>query len=144
MSTIIKYISNGWYVIKKDITVTGTITVTGEVHLILCDYSSLTVAGVKLSEGNSLNISKIWLPSEVLGLIIREFLMVIVPLNALVMIAALDSPTLLIPTTPSMVKDVESSPVIPSRRTEPVIMILLPGITVPSDLTNLPTERCAL
>ena len=48
--------SNGWYVVKQEITVPGTVTVTGDVHLILCDGSILNTAGVKLSEGNSLTI----------------------------------------------------------------------------------------
>ena len=37
--------SGGWYVVNSDVTISGTVTATGDVYLILCDTASLTVSG---------------------------------------------------------------------------------------------------
>ncbi|NLB53919.1 MAG: hypothetical protein GX808_13420, partial [Syntrophomonadaceae bacterium] len=54
-------LNNGWYIVEGNINRSGTITVNGNVYLILADDSSLTVsgsfdAGINVSEGNSLTI----------------------------------------------------------------------------------------
>ena len=48
-------LSGGWYVVSGTVTRTGTITVSGEVHLILADDSSLTVTGSQNDAG--INVS---------------------------------------------------------------------------------------
>ncbi|MDD4803535.1 MAG: Ig-like domain-containing protein, partial [Syntrophomonas sp.] len=53
-------LNNGWYFVDSNITRSDTITVNGNVHLILADNSSLTVipfkTGINVSENNSLTI----------------------------------------------------------------------------------------
>lgn len=55
-------LTSGWYVVKGTVSRTGTITVSGDVHLILADGASLEVtgdgnnAGVNVSGENSLTI----------------------------------------------------------------------------------------
>ena len=55
-------LTDGWYVVKGNFTRNGTITVSGDAHLILADGASLTIngsanyAGVNVSGGNSLTI----------------------------------------------------------------------------------------
>mgnify|MGYP000903198213 CR=1 FL=1 len=55
-------LTNGWYVVNSSFTRTGTMTVSGDVHLILADGSSLTVygdinnAGINVSGSNRLTI----------------------------------------------------------------------------------------
>ena len=55
-------LATGWYVVDSDVTRDGTITVSGDVHLILMDGFTLTVtgstdnAGMRVSPGNSLNV----------------------------------------------------------------------------------------
>ncbi len=50
-------ISNGWYAVTEDVTISGRITVSGTVHLILCDGKTLTASsGVSVNSGNTLNI----------------------------------------------------------------------------------------
>jgi len=47
----------GWYVANSNITIPTRITVTGEVHLILCDGCILTANdGISVNEGNTLNL----------------------------------------------------------------------------------------
>lgn len=49
--------SNGWYVVNGEITISSRITVTGTVHLILVDGAHLTASsGITVNEGNSLYI----------------------------------------------------------------------------------------
>ena len=51
--------SNGWYVVNSatPVTIDGRVTVTGDVHLILCDGCTLTAKkGIGVSNGNSLTI----------------------------------------------------------------------------------------
>ena len=46
-----------WYVVNADTAVSGRITVSGTVNLILCDGATLTApAGVNVAEGNTLRI----------------------------------------------------------------------------------------
>ena len=50
-------LSDGWYVVYGSKTIPGTVTVTGDVKLILADYSNLTVNGsITVNEGNSLTV----------------------------------------------------------------------------------------
>jgi len=49
-------VANGWYVVKESVQLTEKITVSGTVHLILCDNATLTTSGVQLAKGNSLTI----------------------------------------------------------------------------------------
>lgn len=49
-------LDNGWYVVQGTVEMTGKITVTGDVHLILTDFASLTVPGIEVNSGNSLTI----------------------------------------------------------------------------------------
>ena len=52
-----KELTNGWYVLDKSTGLSGRITVTGTVHLILKDGCTLTVPiGIQLIKGNSLTI----------------------------------------------------------------------------------------
>ncbi len=47
----------GWYVVNKSVTISGRITVKGDVHLILADGYTLTAnAGIGVNSGNSLTI----------------------------------------------------------------------------------------
>ena len=47
----------GWYAVTANTTISGRITVSGEVHLILCDGKTLTAKeGITVSSGNTLNI----------------------------------------------------------------------------------------
>ena len=49
--------SNGWYVVTEDVTVSSRIDVTGTVHLVLCDGKTLTASqGLNVPEGVTLNI----------------------------------------------------------------------------------------
>ena len=49
--------TNGWYYVNSNVTVSGRITTTGDVHLILGDGMALTASqGITVSEGNSLTI----------------------------------------------------------------------------------------
>ena len=50
-------LSDGWYVMKNDVTIGDRITVNGDVHLILVDEKTLTAStGITVAEGNSLTI----------------------------------------------------------------------------------------
>lgn len=57
-----KSLSNGWYVVDNDVTVNDTMTVTGDVKLILVDGKTLTVtgskggAGINVAASNNLTI----------------------------------------------------------------------------------------
>ena len=52
-----KEFTNGWYVLDKSTGLSGRITVTGTVHLILKDGCTLTIPlGIQLKEDNSLTI----------------------------------------------------------------------------------------
>ena len=47
----------GWYAVTANTTISGRITVSGEVHLILCDGKTLTAKeGITVSSDNTLNI----------------------------------------------------------------------------------------
>lgn len=47
----------GWYLVRGDVTISGRVTVTGDVKLILADGCKLTVnGGIQVSESNSLTI----------------------------------------------------------------------------------------
>ena len=49
--------NTGWYVVSSNVTISDRITVTGEVHLILANSTTLTArAGITVSQGNSLTI----------------------------------------------------------------------------------------
>ena len=49
--------SDGWYVVNSDITIADRITVSGTVHLILCDGKTLTASkGITVNDGNTLHI----------------------------------------------------------------------------------------
>ena len=54
--------SSGWYSVSGNVTYTGTITISGDVHIILIDNSNLTVngslinAGINVTGTNSLTI----------------------------------------------------------------------------------------
>lgn len=48
---------DGWYYVKGELNITKRATVSGTVHLILCDGANLTVdGGIEVAEGNSLSI----------------------------------------------------------------------------------------
>ena len=47
----------GWYVVTENVEISGRITVSGSVSLILCDGAKLTAdKGITVTEGNSLTI----------------------------------------------------------------------------------------
>ena len=49
--------SSGWYVVNEDITISGRVTVSGAVYLILADGKTLNAEqGITVSSGNSLTI----------------------------------------------------------------------------------------
>ena len=49
--------SAGWYVVSDNVTVSDRISVSGDVHLVLCDGATLTAQnGIGVTEGNSLTI----------------------------------------------------------------------------------------
>ncbi len=49
--------NSGWYVVNEDVTISGRITVSGDVHLILADGAKLTAAkNIEVSADNSLTI----------------------------------------------------------------------------------------
>ena len=48
---------NGWYVVNSTVTINSQVTVSGTVHLILADGTSLTVnGGIKVAENNSFTV----------------------------------------------------------------------------------------
>ena len=55
-------LTDGWYVVNNDVPHNGTITVSGDVHLIIMDGFTLSVtgspdnAGIRVSPGNSLSV----------------------------------------------------------------------------------------
>ena len=49
-------IADGWYVVQGSVQLAEKLTVSGTVHLILCDNATLTTPGVLLAKGNSLTI----------------------------------------------------------------------------------------
>ena len=50
-------LADGWYIVKGNVEIPGSLSVSGDVHLILADDATLTVKkGVLLTEGNSLTI----------------------------------------------------------------------------------------
>ncbi|MCD7764148.1 MAG: InlB B-repeat-containing protein, partial [Lachnospiraceae bacterium] len=50
-------LTDGWYAVISDVTISDRITVSGEVHLILVDGYTLTASsGITVSSGNTLNI----------------------------------------------------------------------------------------
>jgi len=49
--------NNGWYVVKEDVVIDHRVTVTGMVHLLLCDGATLTAkGGITVEAGNSFEI----------------------------------------------------------------------------------------
>ena len=49
--------SEGWYVVADDVTISDRISVSGDVHLVLCDNVTLTAEkGISVTDGNSLTI----------------------------------------------------------------------------------------
>ena len=46
-----KFETDKWYVVNSTVSVSGTITVSGTAHLILCDGASLTVTGITYKAG---------------------------------------------------------------------------------------------
>ena len=49
--------SAGWYVVSDNVTVSDRISVSGDVHLVLCDGATLTAqTGISVTDGNSLTI----------------------------------------------------------------------------------------
>ena len=49
--------TGGWYVVNESVEISGRITVSGTVNLILCDNCKLTASkGITVSSGNTLNI----------------------------------------------------------------------------------------
>ena len=49
--------SAGWYVVSDNVTVSDRISVSGDVHLVLCDGATLTAqTGIGVTDGNSLTI----------------------------------------------------------------------------------------
>ena len=60
-------ISDGWYVVRGSVSIAGILTVKGAVHLILCDRSSLTAAGVQVQSADSLTIYAQSTNPEVMG-----------------------------------------------------------------------------
>ena len=49
--------SDGWYYADGEITLSSIVTVSGEVHLILCDGATLTASsGINVADGNSFYI----------------------------------------------------------------------------------------
>ena len=49
-------ISQGWYVVKENVTISG-LNISGEVNLILCDGATLTVTSfMKVTQGSTLNL----------------------------------------------------------------------------------------
>ncbi len=48
--------TGGWYVVTEDVAISGRVTVSGEVHLILADGCSLTTGGITVEPDNSLSI----------------------------------------------------------------------------------------
>ncbi len=49
--------SAGWYVVSEEVTISDRISVSGDVHLVLCDDATLTAQkGIGVTEGNSLTI----------------------------------------------------------------------------------------
>jgi len=62
-NNIVINLKDGWYVVRGEVTIDESVTVRGEVHLILADGCKLTVrttdkynAGINVAEGNSLSI----------------------------------------------------------------------------------------
>ena len=50
-------ISNGWYAVTEDVTISDRITATGTVNLVLCDNKTLTASkGIRVGGTNTLNI----------------------------------------------------------------------------------------
>ena len=49
-------LTDGYYVVKGEITLTEILIITGDVHLILCDGCKLTAPGVRVSTGNSFTV----------------------------------------------------------------------------------------
>ena len=50
-------LSNGWYVVSENVTVSDRISVSGDVKIILCDGAELTCEnGIALTDGNTLSI----------------------------------------------------------------------------------------
>ena len=45
--------SAGWYVVRGDVNIGYRVTVSGDVHLILTDYSSLNISGASCVTGDS-------------------------------------------------------------------------------------------
>ena len=49
-------LNDGWYVVNSNVTTSSRITVSGDVHLILVDGTTLNSGGININSGNSLTI----------------------------------------------------------------------------------------
>ena len=57
VSSMTTTMSAGWYVVSDNVTVSDRISVSGDVHLVLCDGATLTAqTGIGVTDGNSLTI----------------------------------------------------------------------------------------
>lgn len=57
VSSMTTTMSAGWYVVSDNVTVSDRISVSGDVHLVLCDGATLTAqTGISVTDGNSLTI----------------------------------------------------------------------------------------
>lgn len=71
-------LSSEWYIVDRNITCSGTITVTGSVNLILADHCTLRIfgtndsAGIRVSPGNSLTIYAQSTDKAVMGALTAE------------------------------------------------------------------------
>ena len=72
VSSTTSSMNGGWYVADGAFVLMSKITVTGDVHLILCDYASITVPGIQVSEGNSLTIYAQSVNADKMGKIISQ------------------------------------------------------------------------
>lgn len=60
--------SNGWYVVQNDVDITGNITVTGDVNLILENNCKLTVDGsIAVNKGNSFTVYSQSIDTNIMG-----------------------------------------------------------------------------
>lgn len=56
-STTTSWTNEKWYVVNTDVTISSYITVTGDVHIIICDGYTLTAQkGIYVADGNTLSI----------------------------------------------------------------------------------------
>ncbi len=51
-----KNLSDGWYIVESDVTISSRLGISGTVNLIIADGATLTVSGISLNIGNTLKI----------------------------------------------------------------------------------------